>query len=146
MLLTLDEYKEVGYNSFQLSAISDMLSADLRLSVPTLKGFTPDRATRRQIAKFFPILVTGQQRNRIKIKDFEKILPVSMARWNKLHILNGGDQIRCLDTVSELSALGKRDNSFVRVGYILSCFSLKLTGHLVYPFPRPKPTGPCPAR
>jgi len=93
MLLTLDEYKEVSYSSHHLSVISDILPADLRLSVPTVKGFTPDRATRRQIAKFFPIPVASQQRNRIKIKDFKEILPVSMARWNKLQILNGGDQI-----------------------------------------------------
>ena len=83
--------------------------------MPTPKGFIPDQTTRRQIAKFFPILVTNQRQNHIKIKDFEKILPVSMARWNKLEILNGGDKIRCWDTQSEFSASNKRDNSFVRV-------------------------------
>jgi hypothetical protein len=95
--------------------VPDVFLADLRLSVPTPKGFIPDPATRCQIAKFFPILVTGRQRNRIKIKDFEEVLPVSMNCWNKLQILNGGDQIRCLDTDSEVSTQGKRDNSFVRV-------------------------------
>jgi hypothetical protein len=117
----------VSQSSNHLSAISNVPPADLRLSVPTPKGFVPDRATRRQIVKFFPILVTGQQQNRIRIKDFEEILPVSMARWNKLQILNGGDQIRCLDTASELSTLEKRDNSFVRVSYILSCCNLVFT-------------------
>jgi hypothetical protein len=108
-------YKEVSDTPNLYSVINNVFLADLRLSVPTPKGFIPDQATRRQIAKFFPILVTGRQRNRIRIKDFEEILPVSMNRWNKLQILNGGDQIRCLDTDSEVSTLGKRDNSFVRV-------------------------------
>jgi hypothetical protein len=110
------------------------------------KSFVPDRATRHQITKFFSILATDQQRNHMRIKDFEQILPVSMARWNKLQILNGGNQIRYLEAASELSTLGKRDNSFVMVSHTLSCCSLMLTGHLVYPFPGQKQTGTGPVR
>jgi len=77
--------------------------------------FTPDATTRRRISKFFPVLVTGRARNHLQIKDFERILPPSMIRRNKLEILNGGDRIQCSDTDSKEPLAGERDNSFVRV-------------------------------
>jgi hypothetical protein len=93
--------------------VTNQFAADLRLSVPTSKGFVPDATTRRQIAKYFPILVTGPERGRWKIKDFKRLLPDSMTRWNRLQILAGGDCIRCINTDSSRSMAGKRDNSRV---------------------------------
>jgi hypothetical protein len=94
-------------------SITHRFEADLCLSVPTPKGFVPDPITWQQIAKFFPILVTGH--TVMRIKDFEKLLSLSMTWWNRLQILAGGDCIRCIDSNSSRSRAGQRDNSFVRV-------------------------------
>jgi hypothetical protein len=117
-------------------SITHCFEADLRLSVPTPKGFVPDPITWRQIAKSFPILVTGHAV--MRIKDFEKLLPLSMTRWNRLQILAGGDCIRCIDSNSSRSRARQCDNSFVRVCQA-TWFPSQTNLNLVYTVSWPEP-------
>jgi hypothetical protein len=88
------------------------------------------------------VLATGRAGNRIHIKDFEELLPLSVVRWNKPEILNGGDRVRelrCSDTDSKDSPAVQRDNSFVRVSKF-AFFWLILTLRAVHTISRWQPT------
>src|SRR4051794_2086362 len=69
MVKLLDRYLEVSELFCKCHEYLHLLTADLRLSVPARKGFSPDQTTRRRIAKFFPVLATGRRRQAIRIHD-----------------------------------------------------------------------------
>jgi hypothetical protein len=90
------------------------------LRSPRKQNFQPDQDLQRRISLYFARIY---DRNAAEIRN---LIPLTMTRWGKVRIANGGDKIRARCAVSAAQSLSIRDSSFIRVCLIYSIQSLRL--------------------
>ena len=75
---------------------------------PSNPRYQPDEDLRRRVAVYLKAIIGGRH------DELISNLPRTMPLWSRLHIREGGDQIRTRRSFQSM-AEGHRDNTFVRM-------------------------------